>query len=185
MARCLGQRRRLLLDTSALASERKRDDRQLMKARIRGVEVELVGRPLPGLLVEAAYGHIDARYLDVGRVPGISTATRFARTPSHSATASIGYEVPTPWGTAGMHANVSYRSKEQFQLVARPHGYALVGARLLLSGNPDGWSVALFGINLTGARYRTAGRGVASVDGIAFSSIAMPRQLGMEVRFGF
>ncbi len=155
------------------------------RARIRGAEVELTASPVEGLRLSAAYGHLEPRYLDVVRVPGITLASRFQRTPSHSVSASLNYTLQMRPGELELHGDFSYRSREQFQIVASPHdqeGYALLGARIAFRPGNKLWSFALFGTNLTDVRYRVAGRDLASQVGWAYSNIAMPRQFGIEVR---
>lgn len=159
------------------------------KGRIRGGEVELVAVPIEGLTLNAVYGHLDPRYLDVGRVPGLTLASRFQRSPSHSFSASIDYKSPFRWGTIELHTDYSYRSKEQFQIIAALNdqaAYSLLSVRLTFRTRDDRFSFALFGTNLTDERYRTAGRGtLINQTGIAYSSIGMPRQVGVQVNTRF
>jgi iron complex outermembrane receptor protein len=159
------------------------------KARIKGAEVELMAVPLDGLTLIAAYGHLDAEYLEVGRVPGLTRSSRFQRTPAHTFSASINYQVPIQSGTLELHGDYSYRSKEQFQIIAAlndQEGFGLLGARLTFRTGDDRWAFALFGTNLTDERYRTAGRGtLINQAGFAYSSIGMPRQVGVQVTTRF
>ena len=159
------------------------------RARIRGAEVEVTAAPVEGLTLSAAYGHLDPRYLDVGGVPGLTLASRFQRTPSHSLSASAHYEVPLGTGTLELHGDYSYRSREQFQLTASPFdqpAYGLLGARVTFRSRDDRWSAALFATNLTDERYRTAGRGTGIAQtGIAYSSVGLPRQWGLQLTAAF
>jgi iron complex outermembrane receptor protein len=159
------------------------------RARIRGAEVELIAAPAEGLTITAAYGHLAPRYLDVGQVRGLTLDSSFQRSPRHSFTGSINYELPLRSGIVELHGDYSYRSKEQFQIVAAGNdqkGYGLVGARLTYRARDDRWSVALFGTNLTDKRYRTAGRGTLLQQvGFAYSSIGLPRQIGLQVNRRF
>ena len=159
------------------------------RARIRGVELELTAVPFDGLTLSAAYGHLAPRFLDVGRVPGITLASRFQRTSSHSFASSINYEAPFLSGTLVVHGDYSYRSREQFQLLPAINdqpGYGLLGARLTFRTRDDRWSFALFGTNLADVRYRTAARGTfLNQVGIAYSSVGLPRQLGVEIATRF
>lgn len=158
------------------------------RARIRGAELELMARPIAGLSISAAYGHLDARYLDVGRVRGITTDSRLQRTPKHSFTTSMNYEIPIGSGTLAAHGDLSYRSKEQFQIIASPNdqgGYSLLGGRISYR-TIIGWSFALFGTNLLDKRYRVAGRGTTLRDaGFINSLIGPPRQIGVEIGRSF
>lgn len=159
------------------------------RARIRGVEIEGVAKFNPRLTGRFAYGHLDPRYLDVGTVPNLTLDSDFQRTPRHSFTASVDYSLPLGRHRIELHGDYSYRSREQFQLLASPFdqdGYGLLGARATLRDGRGRWSAALFGTNLTDERYRAAGRatGVADV-GSAQSIIGQPRQIGIEINAGF
>jgi iron complex outermembrane receptor protein len=145
--------------------------------------------PVTGLTLSAAYGHLDPKYLDVGHVRGLTRDSSFQRTPRNSFSGSVDYQAPFRSGTIELHGDFSYRSKEQFQILPAINdqkGYGLFGARLGFRARDDRWSVALFGTNLTDKRYRTAGRGTL-IDqvGFAYSSIGMPRQVGVQVGTGF
>ena len=159
------------------------------RARIRGLEIELAARISDRLTTNLAYGHLDPRYLDVGTVPNLTLDSEFQRTPHHSLTASFDYSMPVGQHSVALHGDYSYRSREQFQLLASPfdqEGYGLLGARATLRSQGNRWSVALFGTNLTDERYRAAGRGTGLQDvGLANSAIGLPRQIGIEFRAGF
>ena len=159
------------------------------RARIRGLEVEATARLGERLTTSLAYGHLDPRYLDVGTVPNLRLTTDFQRTPRHSLTAALDYSLPLGPHSLAAHADYSYRSREQFQLlpsVFDQEGYGLFAARLTFRPASNRWSVALFGTNLTDKRYRAAGRGTGIVDvGSAQSVIGQPRQVGLEFKAGF
>lgn len=159
------------------------------RARTRGFEIEAAARLGRRLTVNLAYGHLDPAYLNVGRVPNLTLDTAFQRTPRHSFTASLDYSIPFERGSLLLHGDFSYRSHEQFQLIASPFdqpGYGLLGARVTLVGRDGRWSVALFGSNLADKRYRAAGRGTGLQDvGFANSIIGRPRQVGLDLRAGF
>ena len=155
------------------------------RARIRGAELELVAVPTDWLTLSAAYGHIDPRYLDVGQVANLTLDSRFQRTPSNTFTISADYKIPLRLGLLELRGDYSYRSKEQFQLLAAPNdqpAYGLLGGRVSLRSRDGRWSFALFGTNLTDKLYRTAGRGtLMRLAGFAYSSIGLPRQVGVEI----
>ena len=159
------------------------------KARIQGIEVEMSAIPLKGLTLTAAYGHLAPKYLDVGRVRGLTLDSHFQRTTRHSFSGSINYEMPIGPGMLELHGDYSYRSKEQFQIIAAindQEGYSLLGGRVTFRGLDDRWSVALFGTNLSNEQYRTAGRGTLIKQvGFAYSSIGMPRQVGLQLATNF
>ena len=155
------------------------------KARIRGAELELVAKPAAGLRLGGAYGFLDARYRDVGNAEGLTLDSRFQRTPRHSLTASIDYEQAIGSGSLALHADYSYRSREQFQTVAAindQRGYGLLDARLTYRPRGGNWTLALFGTNLTDVHYRSAGRGtLLNEAGIAYSSVGLPRHFGVQI----
>lgn len=159
------------------------------RARIRGLEMEAAAKLGERLTVSLAYGHLAPRYLDVGTVPNLRLTSDFQRTPRHSLTASLDYSLPVGPNSLTAHADYSYRSREQFQLLPSDfdqEGYGLLAARLTFRPANDHWSVALFGTNLTDKRYRAAGRGTGVVDvGSAQSVIGQPRQVGLEFKAGF
>lgn len=159
------------------------------RARIRGAEVEFTAIPLPRLTLSAAYGHLAPRYIDVAGASGITTQSRFQRSPSHSISTSVSYLRPVGAGRLEFQADYNYRSKEQFQTAPAlndQHGYGLLGARITYRAPHDRWALALFGTNLSDQRYRTAGRGTTlAASGIAFSSIGLPRQIGLQLSTGY
>jgi iron complex outermembrane receptor protein len=158
-------------------------------ARIRGAEVELTAVPVKSLTLSAAYGHLAPEYLDVGRVPGLTLNSRFQRTPSHSFSTSVNYVLGLGAGKLELHADYSFRSSEQFQLLAAlndQEALGLLGARITWRPAHGRWSAAILGTNLTDRRYRTAGRGtLVERVGIAYSSVGMPRHLGLHLMSSF
>lgn len=159
------------------------------KARIRGAEVEIEAALLDGLTLNASWGYLDPEYLDVGTAPGITLDTKFQRAPSDTASAALDYEFSLASATWQLHADYSYRSKEQFQLTATPwdqEPYGLLGARVTFRPQSARWWLALFGTNLTDERYRSAGRGtLINQVGFAYSSIGLPRQYGVQIQADF
>jgi iron complex outermembrane recepter protein len=155
------------------------------EARIRGFEIETAAAILHGLDAGFSYGLVDADYLDVGGAADISTSSRFQRTPGHSWSGTIDYRHELEFGTLSLNANYSGRAREQFQTTPSPYdqaAYGLLGARVNFAFGDPGWSVELFGTNLTDKRYRAAGR-FNSIDqtGFAVSSMGPPREFGVRV----
>ena len=147
-------------------------------ARINGLELELIAKPLRQLSLSGAYGHLDARYLDIGRVPNITTATPFQRSPRHSFNLAADAAIRLGAGQADLHVDYGYRSREQFQLTPSPFdqpGYGLLGARIGYSPRERNWSLALMATNLLDKAYRSAGR-------LPLSIIGQPRQVGVQFK---
>jgi outer membrane receptor protein involved in Fe transport len=101
----------------------------------------------------------------------------------------LDYVIPVRSGALQLHGDYSHRSKEQFQVLAAINdqpGYGLIGARISLRSSDDRWTFALFGTNLADKRYRTAGRGtLIRQAGFAYSSIGIPRQIGIQLTTNF
>jgi iron complex outermembrane recepter protein len=152
------------------------------KSHIRGFEIELAAVVAPGLDVGFLYGLVNADYLDVGTAADISTSSHFQRTPEHSWSATIDYRRGLGSGTLSLNADYSGRAREQFQTTPSPYdqaAYGLLGAHVKFDPGNPGWSVELFGTNLTDQQYRSAGR-FNSIDqtGFAVSSMGPPREFG-------
>ena len=155
------------------------------KARIRGFEIEAAAAIIPGLDAGFSYGLVDAEFLDTGGAADITISSRFQRTPAHSWSATIDYKRELGSGTVSLNADYSGRAHEQFQTTPSPYdqaAYGLLGAHAKFDFGDPGWSIELFGTNLTDKRYRSAGR-FNSIDqtGFAVSSLGPPREFGVRV----
>ena len=155
------------------------------RARIRGAEAELVAGPFHDLTVGASMGYLDARYLDVGQVIGLTLSSKFQRSPRNTFALWGDYKVGLRRGLLEFHGDYSYRSKEQFQILPAfndQRAYGLLGARVTYRLPRNHWSISLFGTNLADKHYRTAGRGtLIHQAGFAYSSIGMPREFGVQI----
>ena len=159
------------------------------RANISGVEAELAASPFHGVTVGAAIGHLNARYVDVGRVLGLTLSSKFQRSPRDTFALWTDYNLTLPYGQLELHGDFSFRSSEQFQILPAlndQRAYGLLGARVTYRAPDHRWSIALFGTNLADKRYRTAGRGtLIHQAGFAYSSIGMPLQLGVQFSRSF
>lgn len=136
------------------------------RARVRGIEMELSVRPVDGLELAGSLGLIDPKYTDfVDPLTGADVShLRFTNTPKTTYSLSASYEAPLG-DAANLLARVdwSHRSRINFDVFNDPRAiqkaYGVLGARLQLDlddtilGAPV--SLALFGRNLTDARYNT------------------------------
>ena len=120
-------------------------------ANILGVEVEVVARPIPGLLIEAGFGWLDSELLDFMVEKQIRPSSRFGKSGTHATfdysgnpliaaprynlSGVVEYEIPlNRWGSLIPRFDFSWRSQafvdpQAEDLVAQAP-YALLNARL-------------------------------------------------------
>jgi len=176
---------------------------------VKGFEVEFLAAPVSHLLLRANLGYVDAKYGEdiagrsgaIALTPGVPVY----RSPKWSYALGTSYDAPV--GDAGKMTfdvnwgwkakQLSYPSPTNF--VVQP-AYGLLNARIGYESK-QGWSVAVFGNNLTDKYYLTGGfdptgpatkptpglTGVAHdrVFGFTMLDIGEPRELGVEVQYKF
>ena len=72
--------------------------------------------PLKGLTLTAAYGHLTPKYLDVGLVRGLALDSKFQRTPRHSFSGSVNYEVPFRSGMLSCTAITATDQRNSYEI---------------------------------------------------------------------
>ena len=141
-------------------------------AEFYGLEFEgnaLLGRDMFGsgdqLRLMASLGWINADYTEyvtnIGGVPtDVSDFRQVQNTPEWSGNATLGYTVPVGNGDLYFGNSVSFRSATTQFEIANPYldqgGYALWDASLVYNDD-RGFSIGLYGRNLTDREYRTSG----------------------------
>ncbi len=142
-------------------------------AEIKGIEFETnarLGRDLfasgDQLRFQGSLGWIDAEYTqfitNIGGVPTeVSDLRKVQNTPEWSGSATLGYTTPVGSGDLYLGSTVSYRSETTQFEVPSPFldqpGYALVDASIVWTSADSGFSLGLYGRNLTDKEYRTSG----------------------------
>jgi iron complex outermembrane receptor protein len=154
------------------------------KARIAGLELEMIAYLTNSLSVSAMYSHIDAKYKEWyvangANLVNIADSTEFQNTPKNAANVSVNYDWPLALagraGTLSLTNSVAYKSKVYQTEVARPTGIASLDATIpgnlaLAQGGFGLWDaglvwtsadrkyqIGLHGRNLTDKRYKVAG----------------------------
>ncbi|MFL6674684.1 MAG: TonB-dependent receptor domain-containing protein, partial [Massilia sp.] len=176
------------------------------KAKIDGVELEVVAYLTNQLSVSAMYSHIDAKYKEwmVSNATGtglinIADSTEFQNTPKNSANVSVNYD----WalglmghaGTLSLNNGLAYKSKVYQTEVARAtgvpsldatlpgnlmlaqDGYTLWDASLVWTSSDRKYQFGLHGRNLTDKRYRVAGYNFSSFFNSVTTFYGDPRTL--------
>ncbi|MDE1466487.1 TonB-dependent receptor [Aurantiacibacter sp. D1-12] len=148
-------------------------------AEFYGLEFEanaLLGRDLLGegdeLRLMGSLGWIDAEYTEyvtnIGGVPtDVSDFREVQNTPEWSGSATLGYTTPIGNGDLYFGNTVSFRSSTTQFEIANPFldqdGYALWDASIVYNDD-SGFSIGLYGRNLTDHEYRTSGYTFIAID---------------------
>ncbi len=148
-------------------------------AEFYGLELETNARLAEDLLgsgdelrLLGSLGWIDAEYTEfitnIGGVPtDVSEFRRVQNTPEWSGSATLGYTTPAGNGDLYLGSTVSFRSgTTQFE-IPNPFldqgGYALLDASIVYTDD-RGFSLGLYGRNLTDKEYRTSGFTFIAID---------------------
>ena len=138
--------------------------------RQQGFEFDLVMAPSRNFSVTSSIAYLDSKFTDfrnASNLPGLAGTQDLTGKPNTFSPKWSG-NVAADWsgdiGSSGMrwaiNGNVSFISDQFVGTVndANPQsladGYALLGARITLSGPDDRWSISAFGKNLANANYR-------------------------------
>jgi iron complex outermembrane recepter protein len=154
------------------------------KAKIDGLELEMIAYLTNALSVSAMYSHIDAKYKEWyvangANLVNIAGSTQFQNTPKNAANLSVNYDWPLALagraGTLSLMNSVAYKSKVYQTEIARPTGvpsldatlpgnlalsqggFGLWDAGLVWTSADRKYQVGLHGRNLTDKRYKVAG----------------------------
>lgn len=160
------------------------------KSRVQGFETEVVVAPAEGFTFNFGLGYTDAKYTAVEPGSPVTTRNKFVETPPW--TVSVGSEYAMPINAASdliAHVDYAYRTTTQHDLANNPllaqDPYGLLNARLTYENTAGGWSVSLFGTNLTDERYFLGGIDFSSSLGWADVQYARPREWGATFSYSF
>lgn len=175
---------------------------------VKGFEAELLAAPIDGLLLRSSVGYTDSSYdddvLDGNGVLKIERTVPYFRSPKWSYTLGASYTMDV-LGDNELSFDINWGWKDQQASTAIPTNSVTLPSYGLLNGRIEyhaaaGWSLALFGNNLTNAYYLTSGfdpGGPASqvspgtslahdaVFGFAMLDIGRPREVGVELSYEF
>lgn len=166
-------------------------------AQVKGLELEGAAHPDVHWSLEGNVTLLDAKYtrftnidgLDPARGPQNLKGKRLNRSPEVSSNLGLAYRTgPTEHGAFTARLDASYRSKTYYREFNEPqdaqNGYVLLNANLMWDSADGRYRVRLYGSNLTNQPY------IAALDssdafGSRFITWGAPRQVGVEVRYGF
>jgi len=150
------------------------------KAKIDGVELEMVAQPIPQIRLNGSIGYIDARYTDLDPGVTFSTDDRFVNTPKWSAFIGAGIDLfDAANGTVTAHGDYSYKSRMARDAVNTPalitQPQNIANASLRWRRADDLLEFKLGVLNLTDERYIVTGTQVDAV-GATTVTYSRPRE---------
>ena len=165
------------------------------QATIKGLELEILARPLERLTLTSTLAYLDARY-DVYFDAGTSlSGNRLPNTPKWNVT--LGAEYRASLGTRGdllFRTDLAVRDKAFFKPSNDPlyagERITLINGRVAFQPNRKNWEIALYGRNLTNERYASYKAVGTDVSGVSNPSLPLtvygePRQYGVQLRYSF
>ncbi|MEO5598224.1 MAG: TonB-dependent receptor [Novosphingobium sp.] len=161
-------------------------------ARIKGVEVEAVVRPVAGFQIDGSFSYTDFKFTSVVANTGILLGSVAPGIPLHTKW-SIGaqYEASLGENTGSVMAriDVNHQDLEYTNSINSPTnalpGYTVVNARLAWTSASRDWEIFGTVNNLANKLYYTSVFDVASSAGFAYGTPARPREwtIGIKRRF--
>jgi iron complex outermembrane receptor protein len=170
-------------------------------ARIKGVEFEIVAKPVSVLTINSSLGYTDSRYtfldpaVQVTSAPnsfqlGATVGGVLPKTPHWKA--NISPRVDLPIGSDGAEisllGDLTYTSKQRNNvegtiLLNRP-STTIVNASLIYSAPGDRYTLSVGGTNLTNKRYVTSGSSIPA-SGVIDGTYSRPREWYARIGFKF
>lgn len=164
------------------------------RSEYKGVELEVLSTPIDALQIEASVGYIDYDRVDPGRsglcryLPNGDKCTA-PRTPEWTAAVGATYRWALAQGsTISLRGDAVYQSKMFFgtdPVNGFQNAHTLLDARLTWESADQGWSMALFGTNLTNKVYFNGMLSLVTVLGREQGNVAPPRQWGLALKRSF
>ena len=166
------------------------------RASISGGELELAWAPDDRLLLNLAYGYLDARFDEflVGTIQGFDIrrdGNRIPHAPWHSVNLAASYGIELAGG-AGLELNVDYGWKHHSwsssdnaigrfeRLASFQKAYGVANASLSWTSPDERWRVTAWGKNLTDTLYADQRTSFA---GASWAHYGPPRTYGLSVQF--
>jgi iron complex outermembrane receptor protein len=182
------------------------------KAKIKGLELEVVSHVTDALNISGMYSYIDAKYdewmvANGASLINVASQAEFQNTPKHSANLSATYDWPLALmghsGNLSLLNSVSYKSKvyqTEFartgstaaldatvpsNLMLAQDAYTLWDAGLVWTSSDRKLQVGLHGRNLTDKRYRVAGYNFSGFFNTVTTFYGDPRTVRLTLGYKF
>lgn len=156
------------------------------KARIDGVEAEVLRSVGAHWVLQAGASYLHAKYLDSATaVTGISKDTPLIKTPRLTGAAAVQYQTKLRRGTVLLRVDYSYTSANHPDVRATPaleqRAHGLVNGRAAWASADEHWALALYGKNLFDTRYIENGFDARNSTGTVIAVPSQPRELGVRI----
>jgi Outer membrane receptor proteins, mostly Fe transport len=167
--------------------------RNAAEATIKGVEVEMMAVPVPGLELGGALAYTDAKYQNFTDGLGISHASeRFQNQPKWTLSLRAGYTIDLPFGSLRPEMEYFWRSSaDLFPSGGAPvalrteDSFDLVNARIALELNDPALTITVWARNLFDQRYDVARFDTVQSNGVLTTTPGEPRRIGVTLRAAF
>jgi len=157
------------------------------KAEVKGFEIDFLALPSERWTISGGVGYTDAEYTDTGNAVGITTDSKFAKTPEWTGNGSLQYALPigASFGELIFRGDWSYRSKvyndiQNTDSIAQS-AFSLFGARITLRNYEHNWDVVLSGTNLSDELFIINGLQALDSFGTAEAVYASDRQWALSI----
>ena len=157
------------------------------RSRLPGFEVSVAAAPISGLELDAGVGAIFPKYLDFSDATGDRTGEPFTRVSKLTWSLAGTYKIPVAYGAYTLHADYGHQSPKYFfpSVRTRQGAYGLLNARAALELNSPGVELALWGKNLTKAKYNVDDLDFYNSRGLDPAFRGDPRTYGATVTYRF
>lgn len=160
-------------------------------AEIKGLEFELLTRPIQGLDLMLNVSWLDAEVTDLQIAPGVFKDTTPSFTPSVQWAGTARYEWPETFfgGTISLQASANYVSSFYHNIrnfeSQKLSSYIVGNTRVSWASSDERWLGTVFVNNIADERYRNIGFDVSAVCGCSQESYGKPRWAGVSVRYSY
>jgi iron complex outermembrane recepter protein len=164
------------------------------KARIWGLEGELMAEPVQGLRIDGAFGYVNYNLYDnegnVLLIEGDGCGGRRCyspRTPKFTGAVGLQYSFGSTMGSVTPRIDASYQSTTYFTTNNQgvQDGYTLLNGRITWMSTSNNWEVALFGNNLSDEGYFNGKLSLVGFFGREQGNPGMPRTWGLSFKRNF
>ncbi|WP_164844045.1 TonB-dependent receptor [Croceicoccus ponticola] len=167
------------------------------KAETKGFELEVTAVPVEGLRLNGAIAYLDAKYKEYdtfvldpgsgGLVPISYAGNSLMNSPEWNGSMGVNWKGSVGPGTLNANAQYTYTSSKFTSYtnfpVERVGSIELVNASLSWGPDDAGWTIGVWGRNLTDEKYFNQKLSLAGIGTLA--SLGAPRTYGAELRYSF
>ena len=160
------------------------------EAEIDGYELELQALLSENFSMQASLGNTDFEITKLypGTSAEISLNTKNAYTPENNSALSLIYSSPVENGVSTFRVDYTHQDESFVDMLNTPQleidAHDMINARWSLESS-KGWTIALFGTNLSDERVIVGGTSNINSFGHAEATYSRPREYGVSIRMDF